>query len=149
MAEFLGPLENARSRSPGPPGLVLVLLVGTIGAPGSAQDRTTTAPETLAFTDITDASGTGGPGWFGGHGVEFADAEFAAAGRDAVYYVRAIEAPDLLIRGTNPLGCELDEAGRCIDIEPCGRDTPYEDDCLSEAEPRAWSSPIFVNHAGS
>ena len=33
-------------------------------------------------------------------------------------------------------------------INPCGFDTPVEDDCLSEAEPRAWSSPIFVNHAG-
>jgi hypothetical protein len=81
--------------------------------------------------------------------VEFADADFEASGRDAVYYVRAIEAPDLLIRGANPLGCELDEAGRCIAIDPCGADTPYDDDCLSEAEPRAWSSPIFVNHAGS
>jgi len=81
--------------------------------------------------------------------VEFADAEFAASGRDVVYYVRAIEAPDRLIRGTNPLGCELDDSGRCIEIEPCGANTPYEDDCLSEAEPRASSSPIFVDHAGS
>jgi hypothetical protein len=81
--------------------------------------------------------------------VEFADAEFAGSGRDAVYYVRAIEAPDAHIRGTNPLGCRYDEAGRCVEITPCGADLPYEDDCLSEAEPRAWSSPIFVDHAGS
>ena len=36
-----------------------------------------------------------------------------------------------------------------VEIEPCGANTPQEDDCLGEAEPRAWSSPIFVNHAGS
>ena len=89
------------------------------------------------------------PGDGSGCVVEFADAEFAGSGRDAVYYVRAIEAPDLLIHGDNPLGCEYDAQGRCIAISPCGADTPAEDDCLSEAEPRAWSSPIFVNHAGS
>ena len=70
-------------------------------------------------------------------------------GRDAVYYVRAIEAPDLLIHGDNPLGCKFDEQGRCTQITPCGLNTPLEDDCLSEAEPRAWSSPIFVDYAGS
>jgi hypothetical protein len=42
--------------------------------------------------------------------------------------------------------CETD---RCIEITPCGANTAYEADCLSEAEARAWSSPIYVNHAGS
>jgi hypothetical protein len=37
--------------------------------------------------------------------VEFADDDFVAAGRDSVYYARAIEAPDSLIHGNNPLGC--------------------------------------------
>ena len=81
--------------------------------------------------------------------VEFADTEFAGSGRDAVYYARAIEAPDPHIHGANPLGCRFDEQGRCVEITPCGGDTPYEDDCLGEAEARAWSSPIYVNHAGS
>jgi hypothetical protein len=81
--------------------------------------------------------------------VEFADTEFEDSGRDAVYYARAIEAPAPLIHGNNPLGCEFDEQGTCVAITPCGFDAPFEDDCLSEAEPRAWSSPIFVNHAGS
>ncbi|MCP4004378.1 MAG: DUF3604 domain-containing protein [bacterium] len=81
--------------------------------------------------------------------VEFADSEFAGSGRDAVYYARAIEAPDSLIHGNNPLGCRFDEQGRCVEITPCAGDVPYEDDCLGEAEPRAWSSPIFVNHSGS
>jgi hypothetical protein len=81
--------------------------------------------------------------------VEFADAEFAASGRDAVYYARAIEAPDELIHGQNPLGCSFDDEGNCVAVAPCGGNTPYEDDCLSSAEPRAWSSPIYVNHANS
>jgi len=80
--------------------------------------------------------------------VEFADADFAGAGRDAVYYVRALEAPDALVHGTNPLGCRYDQSGRCVEIAPCGANAPA-DDCLSEAEPRAWSSPIHVSHAGS
>ena len=79
--------------------------------------------------------------------VEFADTDFVRSGRDAVYYARAIEAPDSLIHGNQPLGCLYDESGRCIEINPCGANTPEEDDCLSEAEPRAWSSPIFVNQA--
>ena len=79
--------------------------------------------------------------------VEFADDDFAAAGRDSVYYARAIEAPDLLIRGSNPLGCRYDESGRCVEINPCNANTPGDDDCLAEAEPRAWSSPIYVDYA--
>jgi hypothetical protein len=81
--------------------------------------------------------------------VEFADGQFGGSGRDAVYYARAIEAPDELIHGSNPLGCQFDADGNCVEMTPCGANTPYEDDCLSEGEPRAWSSPIFVNHSRS
>jgi hypothetical protein len=77
--------------------------------------------------------------------IEFADTEFETAARDTVYYVRAIEAPAPLIHGDNPLGCRSDESGRCVAIEPCGVNTPGDDDCLSEAEPRAWSSPIYID----
>ena len=80
--------------------------------------------------------------------VEFEDTEFADSGRDAVYYARAIEARDALIHGANPLGCRFDSQGRCVEVAPCDLTTPNTDDCLSEAEPRAWSSPIFVEHAG-
>jgi len=35
-----------------------------------------------------------------------------------------------------------------VDVDPCfGR--PDEDECLSETEERAWSSPIFVNTLAS
>ena len=73
------------------------------------------------------------------------DAHPTLRARDA----RAIEAPDDLIHGSNPLVCEFDEKGNCIQINPCGVNSPATDDCLSEAEPRAWSSPIFVGHTGA
>ena len=81
--------------------------------------------------------------------VEFEDAEFAAAHRDAAYYVRAIEEPTLAVNGDN-LGCEYDESGDCVRMSPCYQDyrTDSADDCLSPIEERAWSSPIFVDWAG-
>ncbi|MCP5044719.1 MAG: DUF3604 domain-containing protein [bacterium] len=78
--------------------------------------------------------------------VEFADKEFASKGRDVVYYARAIEAPDLLIHGSNPMGCTFDGEGDCIEVNPCGARTLASDDCLSPGEPRAWSSPIYVDY---
>jgi hypothetical protein len=85
------------------------------------------------------------PGGSGGCRVAFTDDSFASSGRDALYYVRAIEEPSLAV-AADPLGCERDESGRCVTISPCfGR--PAEDDCLAETEERAWSSPIFVNAA--
>jgi hypothetical protein len=77
--------------------------------------------------------------------VEFEDPDFEASGRDAVYYVRAVEEPILAIHGSNPLGCEYDEAGRCIRVEPCGIRVPKSEECLSETRQRAWSSPIIVD----
>ncbi len=79
--------------------------------------------------------------------IEFGDADFPGGGRDTVYYARAIEAPAQLIHGSNPLGCSYDTSGDCMKIEPCAGATPASDDCLSEAEPRAWSSPIYVDFA--
>jgi len=75
--------------------------------------------------------------------VAFSDDEYAASGRDMLYYVRAIEEPSLAV-AADPLGCKRDEAGRCVEVSPCfGR--PAEDDCLAETEERAWSSPIFLD----
>ena len=74
--------------------------------------------------------------------VEFADESFAGSGRDALYYVRAVEAPSQAI-GADALRCRRDASGRCVAIDGCG-DRPDEDDCLATTEERAWSSPIFV-----
>ncbi len=83
-----------------------------------------------------------------GCAVEFTDEEFPAAGREAVYYVRAIQEPTPAVNAGG-VRCEYDEEGRCVRARPCYGDwrTPAGDDCLSMNEERAWSSPIYVRHA--
>ncbi len=79
--------------------------------------------------------------------VEFSDPDYRAAGRDTVYYVRAIQEPTPAINGGN-LRCSRDENGNCIALNPChGGEalTPYQDDCLETIEERAWSSPIWID----
>ena len=77
----------------------------------------------------------------------FVDEEFSSLGRDVLYYARAIEAPSDAV-AADPLGCRRDEKGRCVQVDPCfGR--PDDDECLSQTEERAWSSPIFVNQPRS
>ncbi len=78
---------------------------------------------------------------------EFEDSEFAASRRDALYYARAIEETSTAIHGNNPLGCTYDRQGHCIEVEPCGVRVPRSNDCLSQTQQRAWSSPIFVDFA--
>ena len=68
-----------------------------------------------------------------GCSVEFEDPDFAADRRDSVYYVRAIEAPIATINAGGLACTPIDDA----------------DECLADAEPRAWSSPIFVDHVAS
>jgi hypothetical protein len=80
--------------------------------------------------------------------VEFHDADFPSSGRDAVYYVRALQEPTLQVNGAN-LDCVRDEAGRCTRVRRClaGRaEGEADDDCLAPDRARAWSSPIFVDH---
>jgi hypothetical protein len=75
----------------------------------------------------------------------FTDPDFAREGRDALYYVRAIEAPSPAVNA-GLLRCEKDAEGRCVRIDPC-IGVPDSDDCLAETEERAWSSPIFLERA--
>lgn len=77
--------------------------------------------------------------------VTFSDPDYVSAGRDATYYVRAIQAPTPTLNA-GQLRCEYDGDGNCIRVNPCHadyRDDP-EDDCLTPAEHRAWSSPIYL-----
>jgi hypothetical protein len=77
-----------------------------------------------------------------GCAVTFQDPDYVKGGRDTVYYVRAHEAP---APGVNAGGvrCERDADGRCTKVDLCLGDVG--DDCLAEHEPRAWSSPIYVD----
>ena len=81
--------------------------------------------------------------------VRFADPEFPASGRDAVYYVRALQEPTPAINGAN-LHTRFDAEGRAVSVAPCHADerTPSDDDCLAPVQERAWSSPLYVDHAG-
>jgi hypothetical protein len=78
-----------------------------------------------------------------GCAVTFTDADFQSGGRDALYYARAIEAPIMAINA-DPLRCERDSRGRCLEVDLCYGNADPSDDCLSETQQRAWSSPIFV-----
>ena len=80
--------------------------------------------------------------------VRFSDPDFAASRRDAVYYVRALQAASPTINAAN-LRCEYDDAGQCMTVNPCRVSAPLDtaDDCLADAQEHAWSSPIFVDFA--
>jgi hypothetical protein len=78
----------------------------------------------------------------------FPDPDFAREGRDAVYYARVFEAPVQGVNGDN-LRCTFDEAGNCTSVKLCPGEGGDADDCLGEKEPRAWSSPIFVDYGAS
>ncbi len=84
-----------------------------------------------------------------GCAVRFDDPEFAASGRDTVYYVRALQEATPAINGAN-LRSQRDVNGDVVRVSPCygGWRTPDDDDCLAPVHERAWSSPIFVDHAG-
>ena len=83
--------------------------------------------------------------------ASFEDPEFAAVGRETVYYVRAIQEPTPAVNG-DPMRCIRDASGRCTAARECagtGRIGGGEvDDCLAPVEERAWSSPLFVRPQG-
>jgi hypothetical protein len=81
-----------------------------------------------------------------GCAVSFEDPDYPSAGREVLYYVRALQEPTPAIGG-DPLRCEEDADGRCLRTRPCyasGPDFDPEDDCLAPVEERAWSSPIWL-----
>ena len=72
--------------------------------------------------------------------VEFEDSDYADGNRAQLYYVRAIQEPTPSV---NAGGLRCDADGKC---DPCfgGYQTDWADDCLTMAEERAWSSPIYL-----
>jgi hypothetical protein len=76
----------------------------------------------------------------------FSDPSYAKDGRDALYYVKAIQEAEPMINGAAPK-CERDASGKCVKVELCYGDyRTGKDDCLAPAEPRAWSSPIYLSY---
>jgi hypothetical protein len=78
--------------------------------------------------------------------VAFEDPEYAASGRDALYYVRALQAETPAINGAN-LRTRFAENGSAVAVDPCfgSLRTPEAEDCLAPVQERAWSSPIFID----
>lgn len=78
--------------------------------------------------------------------AEFEDPEYGNSARSALYYARVIQEAEPLVVG-DPFDCEYDDSGKCIKRNYCiGDNAKPDDDCLVEAEPRAWTSPIFVEY---
>jgi len=78
--------------------------------------------------------------------VEFSDPDFPLGGRDALYYVRAIQEATPTVNGAG-LRTTFDEEGNAVAVDSClaGYRTDLADECLADVEHRAWSSPIFVD----
>lgn len=74
--------------------------------------------------------------------VEFSDPDFVEGERNVLYYVRAIQEPTAAVNAGG-VRCK-DES--CAELQPCygGYRTRLDDDCLSDNEERAWSSPIWL-----
>jgi hypothetical protein len=81
-----------------------------------------------------------------GCAVRFEDPEFAASGRDAVYYARALQEETAAINAAN-VRTGFDAEGNAVGVSPCygSYRLSDEDDCLAPVQERAWSSPIYVD----
>jgi hypothetical protein len=77
--------------------------------------------------------------------VDFDDPEYTGE-REFLYYVRALQAPTPAVNG-DPMRCQRDSSGRCIEANFCpagGPDFDADDECLAPVSERAWSSPIWL-----
>ncbi len=83
-----------------------------------------------------------------GCAATFNDPEFADLERDVIYYVRVFEGAEPAINAGN-LRCERDAEGNCVKVNPCPGPDGDADECLAPREPRAWSSPIYVDFAAA
>ena len=80
-----------------------------------------------------------------GCSFRFSDPSYATGKRDAIYYVRAVQEPEPVINA-KPVQCERDAAGKCVKAKLCYGDyRSGASDCRAPAEPRAWSSPIYLD----
>jgi hypothetical protein len=78
--------------------------------------------------------------------IEFQDPDYALNGRSTLYYARVLQEAEPLIDG-DPFGCEYDDQGVCIKRNYCiGANATPDNNCLAEAKPRAWTSPIFIEY---
>jgi hypothetical protein len=78
--------------------------------------------------------------------IEFEDPDYEKNKRSTLYYARVIQESEPLIVG-DPFGCDYNDKGECITRNYCiGENAAPNMNCLSEAEPRAWTSPIFVDY---
>jgi len=79
--------------------------------------------------------------------ITFMDNEFETTSRDTLYYARVIEqAIPMINAGTSRT--TFNEKGEAVSVDLCygSYQTEQNDDCLTPAGHRAWSSPIYVNY---
>jgi hypothetical protein len=77
--------------------------------------------------------------------VEFEDPEYTQNDRPTLYYARVIQQAEELIGG-DPFGCEFDDQGICVKHHYCiGEYASRDNNCTAPAEPRAWTSPIYLD----
>lgn len=74
----------------------------------------------------------------------FSDPEYPSLERPALYYVRALQ-PETPVYNAGGLRCQGLNGAECTEVRPCyGGRKGEGDDCLTPAQDRVWSSPIYL-----